>query len=124
MERTPLKLAAALLAFSSLALDWFRAGGAGVRVFDVYPLFLAPFYAGLAIAVVAVVKGERYASLAAACTLSTSPAYAYFALKLVRPAPYSLAPGSLLCLLSAALFAADWLRGLRGGPSTAPAAEE
>jgi hypothetical protein len=47
--------------------------------------------------------------------LSTSPAYAYFALKLASPANPSPALGVFLCLLSGSLFAADWLKGLRSG---------
>jgi len=109
----PLRLAATALAFASLAAPWFKLDGAWVRVTDVPPVFVAPFYVGLAVACVAVVKGERFASLAAACTLSTSPAYAYFALRLAAAAP-SLALGALLCLLSSAAFAADWLKGLKG----------
>jgi hypothetical protein len=111
---SPLRLAAAVIAFASLAVPWFEAGGARVRVTDVPLVFVAPFYAGLAAACVAAVKGERFASLAAASMLAASPAYAYFALKVVSVNP-SPAPGALLCLLSSAAFAADWLMGLRSG---------
>jgi hypothetical protein len=120
---SPLKLAAAVIAFASLAVPWFEAEGARVRVTDVPPFFVAPFYAGLAAACVAAVKGERFASLAAASMLASSPAYAYFALKVLSTNP-SPAPGALLCLLSSAAFAADWLTGLRGGePSEGEAGE-
>jgi len=119
----PLRLAAAVLAFASLAAPWFKLEGAWVKVTDVPPVFVAPFYVGLAVACVAVVKEERFASLAAACMLSTSPAYAYLALKLTAATP-SLAPGALLCLLSSAAFAADWLRGLKSGASGGTGEEE
>jgi len=111
----PLRLLAFVLALLSLAAPWFKAGGTWLPVTSIPPLFLAPYYAGLAVAGVAAAKGERYASLAAACMLSTSPAYAYFALKLTSPANPSPALGAFLCILSGSLFAADWLRELRSG---------
>jgi len=110
-----LRLLAFVLALFSLAAPWFKAGGTWLPVTSIPPLFLAPYYAGLAVAGVAVAKGERYASLAAACMLSTSPAYAYFVLKLTSSANPSPALGVSLCLLSGSLFAADWLKELRSG---------
>ena len=115
MRLNPLRLSAFALALFSLAAPWFKAGEAWLPVTGIPPLFLAPYYAGLAVAGVSVAKSERYASLAAACMLSTSPAYAYFALKLTSPADPSPALGVFLCLLSGSLFAADWLKGLRSG---------
>jgi hypothetical protein len=113
-----LRLSAFVLALFSLAAPWFKAGGVWLPVTGIPPQFLAPYYAGLAVAGVAVTKKERYASLAAACMLSTSPAYAYFALKLTSPATLSPALGVFLCILSASLFAADWLIGLRSATDT------
>lgn len=115
MGLNPTRLAAFALALASLAAPWFKVGGVALSVTAIPPLFLAPYYAGLIVAGIAVAKEERYASLAAACMLSTSPAYAYFALKLTAAAPVSLELGVFLCLLSSTLFAAEWLRGLRSG---------
>lgn len=106
------RLAALALGLAALALPWFNADGAAVPVYRVPPLFTVTYYVGLATAVVAVVSGESTASLATALLLSTSPAYAYFALRLVAGRA-SVSAGSLLCIASAALFAIDWAWRLR-----------
>ena len=75
-------------------------------------MFMAPYFAGICILVVGIVKRERFADLASSTLLASSPAYAYMAAKLVIG---SVTPtvGAMLSFAAALLLAVAWLRGAR-----------
>ncbi|MDW8004666.1 MAG: hypothetical protein RMI04_07645 [Thermofilaceae archaeon] len=105
------KLAAFILAVASAFLPWFKQASRDVYVYQVPPTFVATYYVGLVVAVVATARREKLALLSASLLLSTSPVYAFFALRL---ASGTLQPvqGSITCLASASLYAVTWLRRL------------
>ncbi|MEM1715065.1 MAG: hypothetical protein QXE91_04740 [Thermofilaceae archaeon] len=106
------KLAALLLALAALPVPWFRAGEKSVRVYEIPVLFTVTYYVGLAASVLALVSRESMALLAAAVLLSTSPVYAYFALR-IAVHQVSVAGGPVLCIASAFLYALEWARELK-----------
>lgn len=109
-------MVALLLALAALPAPWFLVSERNVFVYEIPVLFTVTYYVGLAASILTLVSRESMAPLAAAVLLSTSPVYAYFALKLTAH-QVSVTIGSALCITAAALFGLDWARRLKLGGS-------
>ena len=105
-----LRYVALILCLVALLTPWFTGAGKSLNVMDLPPMFMAPYFTGMCILVVGIVKRERFADLASSALLASSPAYAYMAAKLVVG---SVTPtvGAMLSLMAALLLAVAWLRG-------------
>ncbi len=110
------RLVALALAACALLVPWFNAEGSPVPVYRIPLPFTVTYYAGLAVTLASLVRDEPMALLAAATLVSTSPAYAYYAL-LMLARRVSVSAGPLLCAAAAALLALEWVRATRPGRS-------